>query len=107
MPIIYRYYTCGEDAVPRYSWPAQYVTPTKKIYDFLISYRKEVIANQNYFRSCMNSTDDREYKKLFKSFIKENLRFERAITLALPYFGGNEEIRNDVLWPLELVFEMD
>ena len=96
------------DKVERYRWPAGYVTPTPDIAPALREWRREAIKDQEEFLAFQKANaSDRTF---FKDCARRALRLQRAITLALPYFGdpdsGQVQVRTG-LWPLELADECD
>jgi len=96
-------------AVERYLWPARYVTPNAEIHLALLKWRKEAIAEREFFRRGCNSSTD-EIDALYKERAAHWLKIQRAVTLMLPYFGAadkKQKEENTELWPLDLESELD
>src|SRR5678815_4264183 len=98
--------------VKRYGWPADQVTGSVAA-DALREWRKAAIVDRDQFlafQKAAGASGDRDGARFFKECANRELRRQRACTLMLPWIGTpdpNQRVDRPVLWPLELVEELD
>lgn len=100
------------DAVERYKFPAEYVTPVNGIYGYLIEKRKLAIKEQEFFAGAKREIGrgSLEAAKMMKEHEKHWLKMQRAITYALPWFGVPDKNQEPIpmhLWPVDMAAELD
>jgi hypothetical protein len=102
------------ETVDRYSWPAQYVTPTACIGEALRSWRKTAIKDREEFlgfQQACGKSGDRDGAKFFKECAAHEMKLQRACTCMLPWFvvdaDKNQLPQSPKMWPIDLADELD